>query len=87
MTRFLSTCGVILDLGGIFDVGLFVFTSDVGGSSTSGGHGGLTREDRHYVGRHQPSEPARIQRFRVAGGRGELPQPVQVTDKEWMCDR
>lgn len=53
------------------------------------GHGGLTREDRLYddVGRHQPSEPARIQRFHVAGGRGELPQPMQVTDKERMCDR
>lgn len=51
--------------------------------------GGLTREDRHYddVGPHQPSESARIQRFRVAGGRGELRQPVQVADKEWMCDR
>lgn len=53
------------------------------------GHGGLTREDRHYddVGQHQPSELARIQRCRLAGGRGELPQPVQVADKEWMCDR
>lgn len=64
-----------------------------------GGHGGLTpllsAGDKgtgrrgHYddVGRHQPPESAHIQRFHVAGGRGELPQPVQVTDKEWMCDR
>lgn len=83
VSRLPPTCGGILDLVGIFDVG---------GSSRSGGCGvlwGLTWEDGHYddVGRHQPSESARIQRFRVAGGRGELRQPVQVTDKEWMCDR
>lgn len=48
-----------------------------------------TGRQRHYddVRRHQPPESAHIQRFHVAGGREELPQPVQVTDKEWMRDR
>lgn len=72
--------------------------SGCGGTSTTGdileswlaprlsaGDKGTGRQT-HYddVRRHQPPESAHIQRFHVAGG-GEV--LVQVTDKEWMCDR